>query len=67
MKQTIFLIAIALLTPVLLMAHGSEDFLRSTGKIYSVVLAVVIIFLGIVIYLVRIDRKVSRLEKEMRD
>lgn len=39
--------------------------LRSSGKIYVVVAVLAIIFAGIVIYLIRIDRKLSKLEKEI--
>ena len=45
-------------------AHQSADFLRSTGKIYSVVLALVIMFLGIVFYVWRLDKKLKRLEDD---
>ncbi len=41
-----------------------NQFFRSEGKIYVVVGALVIIFIGIVLYLVRLDRRISRLEKE---
>jgi CcmD family protein len=37
--------------------------LRSNGKIYVVVTAALIIFIGIVAYLIVLDRKLSRLEK----
>ncbi len=37
--------------------------LRSSGKIYVVVAVLVVLFLGLVVYLVTIDRKISRLEK----
>lgn len=40
------------------------DALRSNGKIYVVVAVVVTILLGLFIYLFRLDRKISRLEKE---
>ena len=40
--------------------------LRSSGKIYVVVAVLVIIFIGIVIYLTRLDKKISKLEKEMK-
>lgn len=40
------------------------DVMRSNGKIYVVVLVLSIIFLGIVAYMISIDRKLSRLEKE---
>jgi CcmD family protein len=42
------------------------DALRANGKIYVVVLVVGIIFAGIIVYLIWIDRKLSRLEKEMK-
>ncbi len=46
---------------------NDSDFLRSTGKIYSVVLAVVIIFLAIAVYLWRIDNKLTKLENNIKD
>ena len=44
------------------MAEG----LRSNGKIYVVVAVLAIIFIGLLLFLISIDRKVSRLEKEHR-
>jgi hypothetical protein len=38
--------------------------MRSNGKIYVVVTVVLIILLGLILYLVRLDRKISRLEKD---
>lgn len=38
--------------------------LRSSGKIYVVVLVLAVLFVGLAIYLFSIDRKVSKLEKE---
>jgi CcmD family protein len=43
--------------------HQSTDFMRSNGKIYVVVAVVVVIVLGIFIYLLNLDRKISKLEK----
>lgn len=40
--------------------------LRSSGKIYVVVTVLVVLFLGLAIYLVTIDRKISRLEKQQK-
>lgn len=40
------------------------DVMRSNGKIYVVVAVVITIVAGLFLYLVRIDRKVSRLEKQ---
>jgi cellulose synthase/poly-beta-1,6-N-acetylglucosamine synthase-like glycosyltransferase len=39
------------------------DEMRSNGKIYVVVAVVLTILFGIVLYLVRLDRKINRLEK----
>ena len=39
------------------------DALRRNGKIYVVVAVVVTILLGLFIYLFRLDRKISKLEK----
>lgn len=42
------------------------DTMRSDGKIYVVVLVVAIVFTGLVIYAINTDRKVSKLEKEIK-
>jgi hypothetical protein len=47
-------------------AEGNVDMadeLRSSGKIYVVVGVLVIILAGLILYLISIDRKVSKLEK----
>jgi CcmD family protein len=36
--------------------------MRSNGKIYVVVAVIVVIWLGVLLYLISIDRKLSRLE-----
>lgn len=42
------------------------DELRSSGKIYVVVGVLVTILLGIVVYLILIDRKINDIEKRIR-
>ncbi len=42
------------------------DAMRQDGKIYVVVAVILLIFSGLVIYTIRIDQKVSKLEKELR-
>ncbi|MDO1445591.1 CcmD family protein [Rhodocytophaga aerolata] len=42
------------------------DQLRADGKIYVVVAVLSIILLGVLLYLIRIDTKISKLEKESR-
>lgn len=39
------------------------DGMRANGKIYVVVAIIVAIFAGIVLYLIRLDRKLTKLEK----
>jgi hypothetical protein len=43
--------------------NQSTDFMRTNGKIYVVVAVVVVIVLGIFIFLLNLDRKISKLEK----
>jgi CcmD family protein len=42
------------------------DEMRSNGKIYVVVAVLVTIFIGIILYLIRLDRKLTKLEKETK-
>jgi hypothetical protein len=39
------------------------DTMRSNGKIYVVVAVILTLFAGLIIYLVSLDKKISRLEK----
>lgn len=39
------------------------DGLRSDGKIFVVVAVIVTIFAGIILYLIRLDKKLTKLEK----
>lgn len=45
---------------------GIAETMRSNGKIYVVVAVLTAIFIGIVIYLIRLDRKLTKLEKETK-
>ncbi|MFN5556259.1 MAG: CcmD family protein [Chryseotalea sp.] len=42
------------------------DAFRADGKIYVVVAMVLIILAGFFVYLIRVDRKLSRIEKEQK-
>lgn len=41
----------------------SQDFLRSTGKIYVVVAVIAVIFFMLIGFLVYLERRISKLEK----
>lgn len=43
------------------------DFLRSTGKIYSVVVLILAVFAGLILFLFRIDKKLTNLENQIKD
>ncbi len=43
------------------------DAMRSNGKIYVVVVICLIILFGLIGYVLRIDRKLTKLEKQQRD
>lgn len=68
MRKTGLLSALFLLIALVSKAQGNlpdmADKMRSEGKIYVVVLVLATIFAGIILYLVRLDRKISRLEKQ---
>jgi CcmD family protein len=40
--------------------------MRNNGKIYVVVAVLVVILVGLFAYLVRLDKKITRLEKEVK-
>lgn len=66
-KSSFLTIVMSLLIATNIQAQESvpemADAMRSDGKIYVVVLVLATIFAGIIAYLVRIDRKISKIEK----
>ncbi|WP_220463985.1 CcmD family protein [Adhaeribacter radiodurans] len=42
------------------------DTLRRDGKIYVVVAVIITVLAGLILYLIRLDRKVARLEQQYR-
>lgn len=60
---------LALTTPAALAQEGTPemaDLMRSSGKIWVVVAVLAVIFAGIFLYLIRLDRKLTRLEREVQ-
>jgi hypothetical protein len=43
---------------------GFDNMMRSNGRIYVVIAVILVILTGLILYLVRIERKVRKLEKE---
>jgi len=46
------------------MAQDMADRMRADGKIYAVVAVIIVIFIGLLVYLLLLDRKISKLEKK---
>jgi len=70
MSKFITLLVFTFLTVLLYAQDGPknehvkmDDFMSSNGKIYVVVAVVVTILVGLFVYLVSVDRKISKLEK----
>ncbi|WP_019949404.1 CcmD family protein [Hymenobacter aerophilus] len=68
------LLLLALLLPLLraaAQAPGAQpemaEALRQSGKIYVVVAVIAVVLIGLLLFLISLDRKLSRLEKEVAD
>jgi len=61
------LIAILILIFLTFFANAQDvkmaDMMKENGKIYVVIAVMLTILAGLVLYLIRLDRKISRLEK----
>lgn len=68
MKRYFSILAILFISTIQAFAQPSDvemaTDLRSSGKIYVVVAVVAVIFIGLVIYLFSIDRRVKKLENQ---
>jgi nitrate reductase gamma subunit len=68
MKYKLLLFLISFFTSIIANSQSNSvemaDTMRKEGKIYVVIAVILTIFAGIILYLVRLDRKISRLEKQ---
>lgn len=66
--KKIFFLMVFLLFSFMGMAQNNNvemaDLMRSNGRIYVVVSVVTTILIGLILYIFRLDRKLTRLEKE---
>ncbi|MEO5946699.1 MAG: CcmD family protein [Chitinophagaceae bacterium] len=62
------LLVFMLLSTIATFAQEKEvemaDTMRSNGRIYVVVAVMLTILIGLILYVVRLDKKISKLEKE---
>jgi hypothetical protein len=69
MKKIVkILLGLLLLINPTLFAQDAQmaDTMRSEGKIYVVVAVILVIFFGLIAYLILTDRKISRLENRLK-
>ena len=64
----VFVWIFSFLAPIALFGQGNAsvemaDTFRQEGKIYVVVLGLCIILTGVILFLIRVDRKIFKLEK----
>ncbi len=66
LKSLVFSVTLLLLVTVANAQPGNpqESLMRTSGRIYVVVAVMLTILAGIVLYLVRLDRKIGKLEKQ---
>lgn len=70
LKITRYFLALLVFLPVAAFAQQPvemADTMRSNGKIYVVVAVVLVILAGLFVYLFSLDRKVSKLEKDVAE
>lgn len=63
-KSLILFVVFSLITRLSFAAEENMDFMQSIGKIYVVVGVLIATFLGMAIFMIYLDRRISRLEKE---
>ncbi len=66
-KITNIILTLMISMPCIAQEVEMADTLRNEGKIYVVVTILLIILIGLLGYLVMIDRKVTRLEKKLEN
>lgn len=73
MKQLKKIVPLFLMLAITFMAHAQDatkknaemaDLMRSNGRIYVVIAVMLTILTGIILYLVRLERKIHKLEKQ---
>ena len=67
--KTVFSFAFILLMYYTAFANNAvnQDFMRSIGKIYVVVAIILLIFFGIIAFLIKMERQISKLEQQIKN
>ena len=65
MKKITLIINLLFIVTLASAQTDGGDFMRNTGMIYVVVGVILIIFIGIIVFLINIDRKLTKLENQI--
>ncbi|HKO81032.1 MAG TPA: hypothetical protein VJU78_11585 [Chitinophagaceae bacterium] len=69
-KTTLFLSACMLLSLFVQAQNSAKttfgETMRSNGRIYVVIAVMLTILVGLILYLVRLDRKITKIEKDIQ-
>jgi len=60
----LLLLSLSIITNAQDKNNGTDNLMRSNGRIYVVVAVILVILIGLILYIVRLDRKISKLEKQ---
>ena len=64
MKKILSILPLSIISFFCNAQNDGGDFMRNTGSIYVVVGVILIIFIGIIAFLINLDKKISKLEKD---
>ena len=67
MQKYIITVFLLLLGFALMAQSDNPDFMRSMGKMYVVVAVIGSIFVGLIIYLIYLDKKLTKLENQIKE
>ncbi len=67
--STILMFILLMMSPILVSASdvSMADTMRENGKIYVVVAVVLVVTLGMIFYLVSVDKKIKKLEAKINE
>lgn len=66
-KAAILTVLSLFVTQVAQAQADGADFMRSIGKIYVVVAVIITVFIGLVVFMVYLDRRLTKLENQIND
>jgi cell division protein FtsW (lipid II flippase) len=65
--RQLLVLLLSLISTTMIHAQGKvEEFMRSNGRSYVVVAVMLTILIGLILYMMRLDRKIGKLEKEAK-